>query len=105
MSTKHTAEATGPYYTLRGFDADGKRFVAMPIFAASAGLDVVKGNALGMLQDAGYDCASADAVDMPKTNAIPPGHKVVIVGGEEWAVVPDDQAKPPGDTGGMEGVK
>ncbi len=73
QGAEHNAERReGPYYMLRGFDANGRQFVTMPIFAASAGLEVVKANALGMLQDGGYDCASADAIDMPKTNSATP---------------------------------
>jgi hypothetical protein len=41
----------------------------MPIFAASAGVDALKADALLMLSDAGHDCATADVVELKKTNA------------------------------------
>lgn len=47
------------YYMIRGFDGEGRQNVAMPIFAASATLETVQANALSMLEDYGYKCATA----------------------------------------------
>lgn len=53
----------GPHYVIVGYNEAGQPCAAMTVFAASAGLGVVRENAASMLQDAGHEhVKTADAV-------------------------------------------
>lgn len=53
----------GPHYVIVGYNADGVPCAAATVFAASAGREVVKANAVGMLHDMGHKhVKTADAL-------------------------------------------
>lgn len=61
-----------PYYIIQGFDANGRQFVGMPIFAATATEQDIQADALTLLSDAGHECASAKVKLMKTPDPINP---------------------------------
>lgn len=60
------ADECGPHYVIVGYNKDGRPCAAATIFAASAGLDAARANAVGMLRDMGHEhVETADAVSWP----------------------------------------
>lgn len=61
-----TARPTGPHFVIVGYNGNRTPCAALTVYAASAGLDVVRENAVGMLHDAGFpQVKSADAIAWP----------------------------------------
>jgi NTP pyrophosphatase (non-canonical NTP hydrolase) len=59
-------EEAGPHYIIVGYNGNRTPCAALTVYAASAGLEAVRENALGMLHDAGFPhVKSADAIAWP----------------------------------------
>jgi NTP pyrophosphatase (non-canonical NTP hydrolase) len=60
------ADECGPHYIIVGYNGNRTPCAALTVYAASAGLDVVRENAVGMLHDAGFPhVKTADAISWP----------------------------------------
>jgi hypothetical protein len=63
-----------PHFVIVGYNGNRTPCAALTVYASSAGLDVVRANAVSMLQDAGFEhVKSADAISWPNEKDQPRG--------------------------------
>ncbi len=61
-----SAKSDGPHYVIVGYNGNNTPCAALTVYAASAGLEDVRANAVGMLNDAGFpQVKSAEAISWP----------------------------------------